>query len=53
MSTDGPPAVLGHRVAIVGAGPSGLFAAQHLLAASETVRVDVFDRLPTPFGLLR
>lgn len=41
-----------HRVAIVGAGPSGLFAAQSLLA-DEDVRVDIFDRLPTPYGLLR
>lgn len=37
----------------MGAGPSGLFAAQHLLAAEVDLRVDIFDRLPTPFGLLR
>lgn len=41
------------RVAIVGAGPSGLFAADALLKANEDVRVDVFDRLPTPYGLVR
>lgn len=40
------------RVAIVGAGPSGLFAAQSLLATAD-IEVDIFDRLPTPFGLLR
>ncbi len=40
-------------VAVVGAGPSGLFAAQALLAADPEVRVDVFDRLPTPYGLVR
>ena len=40
------------RVAIVGAGPSGLFAAQHLTAGGD-VAVDVYDRLPTPYGLLR
>lgn len=40
------------RVAIVGAGPSGLFAAQ-FLAAQPDVQVDIFDRLPTPYGLLR
>ncbi len=40
------------RVAIVGAGPSGLFAAQHLTATGD-VAVDIFDRLPTPYGLLR
>lgn len=41
------------RVAIVGAGPSGLFAAQALTASEAIGRVDIFDRLPTPFGLLR
>ncbi len=42
------------RVAIVGAGPSGLFAAGALLAQDRVeVNVDIFDRLPTPFGLLR
>jgi ferredoxin--NADP+ reductase len=41
------------RVAIVGAGPSGLFAADALLKARDDVRVDVFDRLPTPYGLVR
>lgn len=44
-------------VAVVGAGPSGLFAAQALLdqadAAGIAVRVDVLERLPAPFGLLR
>ena len=41
-------------VAVVGAGPSGLFAAQALVAQSEQpVTVDVYDRLPTPYGLLR
>ena len=42
------------RVAIVGAGPSGLFAAQSLVGQSELpVQVDLIDRLPTPYGLLR
>ena len=41
-------------VAVVGSGPSGLYAADALLkTAGLTVRVDVFDRLPTPFGLVR
>jgi ferredoxin--NADP+ reductase len=40
------------RVAIIGAGPAGFYAAGHLLGA-EHVRVDLFDRLPTPFGLVR
>ncbi len=42
------------RVAIVGSGPAGFYAADHLLRAEEpVVEVDVFDRLPTPFGLVR
>ncbi|HYO86940.1 MAG TPA: FAD-dependent oxidoreductase [Dermatophilaceae bacterium] len=42
------------RVAVVGAGPSGLFAAQSLVKQGEVpVSVDLFDRLPTPYGLLR
>lgn len=41
------------RIAIVGAGPSGLYAANALLAGSEKVRIDILDRLPTPYGLLR
>jgi ferredoxin--NADP+ reductase len=42
------------RVAIVGAGPSGFYAAEDLLKREEhTIEVDLYDRLPTPFGLVR
>ncbi|MBM4185590.1 MAG: NADP oxidoreductase, partial [Gemmatimonadetes bacterium] len=42
------------RVAIVGSGPAGFYVAEHLLKQTEIpVRVDMFDRLPTPFGLVR
>jgi ferredoxin--NADP+ reductase len=41
------------RVAIVGAGPAGAFAAACLLRSHPQVEVDLFDRLPTPWGLLR
>jgi len=41
-------------VAVVGAGPSGFYAVEALLKAPGlTVRVDLFDRLPTPYGLVR
>lgn len=43
----------GTRVAVVGAGPAGLFAVQSLLASASGISVDVFDRLPTPYGLVR
>jgi ferredoxin--NADP+ reductase len=56
------------RVAIVGSGPAGFYAAEHLLKRnpapdpgdpgreaeeSPGIVVDMFDRLPTPFGLVR
>lgn len=42
------------RVAIVGAGPSGLYAAEAIAAQDQyAYTVDVIDQLPTPFGLLR
>ncbi len=42
------------RVAIVGSGPSGFYAAAALFKAEGLcVEVDMFDRLPTPFGLVR
>src|SRR3954465_6428914 len=42
------------RVAIVGAGPSGFYAAEHILKDDAThAQVPLFDRLPTPFGLVR
>jgi ferredoxin--NADP+ reductase len=42
------------RVAIVGAGPSGFYAAEHILKGDGVhAQVDLFDRLPTPFGLVR
>jgi ferredoxin/flavodoxin---NADP+ reductase len=41
------------RVAVIGAGPSGLYAAAALLASGEPVSVEVLDRLPAPYGLVR
>src|SRR4051794_395798 len=40
------------RVAIVGAGPAGFYAAGSLLKEANA-EVELFDRLPTPFGLVR
>lgn len=43
------------RIGIVGAGPSGFYAATRLLSlpGSEHTTVDLFDALPVPFGLAR
>jgi NADPH-dependent glutamate synthase beta subunit-like oxidoreductase len=46
-------AVMTYRVAIVGAGPSGFYAADGLLRERPDLRIDLIDRLPTPFGLVR
>jgi ferredoxin--NADP+ reductase len=41
------------RVAIVGSGPSGFYAAEHLQKQDIAVQIDMIERLPTPFGLVR
>ncbi len=41
-------------VAVIGSGPAGIYAAEALVKQTGgDVRVDVFDRLPTPYGLVR
>ncbi len=41
------------HVAVVGSGPSGCYTAQSLVQQDPEVRVDVLDRLPCPYGLVR
>ena len=42
------------NVAVIGSGPAGIYAADALVKQSDgEARVDVFDRLPTPYGLVR
>ncbi|MFH9550413.1 FAD-dependent oxidoreductase [Streptomyces sp. NPDC051445] len=41
------------RVAVVGSGPSGVYTAQSLVQQDPEVLVDVLDRLPCPYGLVR
>jgi ferredoxin--NADP+ reductase len=48
--TDQPPI----RIAVIGSGPAGFYAAGHLLKdADAAVEVDMLERLPTPWGLVR
>ncbi len=47
--TEGQPL----RVAIVGSGPGGFYAAEALLESGLQVEVDLIERLPVPFGLVR
>ncbi|XP_024861695.1 NADPH:adrenodoxin oxidoreductase, mitochondrial isoform X2 [Kryptolebias marmoratus] len=41
------------KVCIVGSGPAGFYTAQHLIKARQDVAVDIYERLPVPFGLVR
>src|SRR5690606_32771245 len=45
------------RVAIVGAGPAGIYAADALMKSDEAndpgVSIDLFEKMPAPFGLIR
>ena len=50
VGTNGHPL----RVAIIGSGPAGFYTAEHLLRRGEVAtEIDIFDRLPTPYGLVR
>ncbi len=40
-------------VAIVGSGPAGFYTAEALVKSGADVRIDIIERLPTPFGLIR
>jgi len=41
------------RVCIIGSGPAGFYTAQHILKNYGDVKVDIFEKLPVPFGLVR
>lgn len=47
------PAATAPRVAIVGSGPAGCFTAQAVRRSFPGAEIDVFDRLPVPYGLVR
>src|SRR6476620_9959461 len=53
-TTPSPSTLRPLRVAVVGAGPAGIYASEALTRQSDVpVAVDLIDRLPTPFGLVR
>ncbi|CAG9856605.1 unnamed protein product [Phyllotreta striolata] len=41
------------KICIVGAGPAGFYAAQHLIKKLKSCEVDIIEKLPVPFGLVR
>ncbi len=40
-------------IVIVGSGPSGFYVAEALIKSEADVSIDIIDRLPTPYGLIR
>ncbi|MBF6357295.1 FAD/NAD(P)-binding protein, partial [Nocardia higoensis] len=40
------------RIAIVGAGPAGIYAADALMKSDAEVSIDLYERMPAPFGLI-
>ena len=42
-----------YRVCIVGGGPSGFYCAKYLTEMDPEVTVDILEKLPTPYGLVR
>lgn len=41
------------KVCIVGSGPAGFYAAQHISKHLQDAEVDIYEQLPVPFGLVR
>lgn len=41
------------KVCVVGSGPAGFYVSQHLIKAYPKIEVDLYERLPVPFGLVR
>ncbi|KAK3919324.1 NADPH:adrenodoxin oxidoreductase, mitochondrial [Frankliniella fusca] len=41
------------KICIVGGGPAGFYAAQHIIKTLPQCEIDIFERLPVPFGLVR
>lgn len=41
------------KVCIVGSGPAGFYAAQQIIKSHEAAEVDIYEKLPVPFGLVR
>ena len=44
---------MARHVAIVGSGPAGFYAAEAIFKKAPEARIDMIDRLPTPYGLVR
>ena len=50
LSGSSPPSP---HIAVVGAGPAGYYATQHIAKAFPTSTIDMYEKLPVPYGLVR
>lgn len=41
------------QIAVIGSGPSGCYVADYLTKKNSNIHVDIYEKLPVPFGLLR
>lgn len=41
------------RICVIGAGPSGFYASQYILKMLSNAQIDIIEKLPVPFGLVR
>ena len=41
------------RVAVVGSGPAGIYASDILIKSGQDVAIDLYEKMPAPFGLIR
>ena len=41
------------RIAVIGSGPAGVYASDALMKSERDVNVDLFEKMPAPFGLIR
>ena len=42
-----------NRICVVGAGPAGFYASQYILKHLPSSSIDIIEKLPVPFGLVR
>lgn len=41
------------KICVIGSGPAGFYASQHLVKHIPSVKIDIYEKLPVPFGLVR
>lgn len=41
------------KICVIGAGPAGFYASQYILKTISNAQIDIIEKLPVPFGLVR